>query len=68
MSTSGNNFNTIAGKKRRKKLPPFSLRLTFDERARLEELAGDEPLGGSRQSFSHALEERGLYLARGNAR
>lgn len=28
-----------------KKLPPFSLRLTFDERSRLEELAGDMPLG-----------------------
>lgn len=28
-----------------KKLPPFSLRLTFEERARLEELAGDMPLG-----------------------
>lgn len=28
-----------------RKLPPFSLRLTFEERARLEELAGDEPLG-----------------------
>ncbi|MEM6413511.1 MAG: plasmid mobilization relaxosome protein MobC [Pseudomonadota bacterium] len=28
-----------------KKRPPFSLRLTFEERARLEELAGDEPLG-----------------------
>lgn len=28
-----------------KKPPPFSLRLTFEERARLEELAGDEPLG-----------------------
>jgi hypothetical protein len=27
------------------KLPPFSLRLTFEERARLEQLAGDEPLG-----------------------
>ena len=27
------------------KLPPFSLRLTFEERARLEELAGNEPLG-----------------------
>jgi len=25
--------------------PPFSLRLTFEERARLEELAGNEPLG-----------------------
>ncbi|MBI1393600.1 MAG: plasmid mobilization relaxosome protein MobC [Alphaproteobacteria bacterium] len=28
-----------------RKHPPFSLRLTFEERARLEELAGDEPLG-----------------------
>lgn len=28
-----------------KKLPPFSLRLTFEERARLEELAGDMALG-----------------------
>jgi len=46
MSTSDNNFNTIARKKAKKKLPPFSLRLTFEERARLEELAGDEPLGG----------------------
>ncbi|AWI85536.1 hypothetical protein CEW88_17570 [Alloyangia pacifica] len=27
------------------KRPPFSLRLTFEERARLEELAGSEPLG-----------------------
>ncbi len=29
----------------KKKQPPFSLRLTFEERARLEELAGDMPLG-----------------------
>lgn len=29
----------------KKKLPPFSLRLTFEERAKLEELAGDIPLG-----------------------
>lgn len=29
----------------KKKDPPFSLRLTCEERARLEELAGDEPLG-----------------------
>jgi len=29
----------------KKKTPPFSLRLTFEERARLEELAGDMPLG-----------------------
>lgn len=45
MSTSDNDFNAIARKKGKKKLPPFSLRLTFDERARLEELAGDQPLG-----------------------
>lgn len=29
----------------KKKLPLFSLRLTFEERARLEDLAGDIPLG-----------------------
>ena len=28
-----------------KKTPPFSLRLTFEERARLEQLAGGMPLG-----------------------
>lgn len=28
-----------------KRPPPFSLRLTFEERARLEREAGDEPLG-----------------------
>ena len=43
MSTSDRHFNKLSKKKR--KLPPFSLRLTFEERARLEELAGDEPLG-----------------------
>lgn len=45
MSTSGNSFNAIAGKRAKKKPAPFSLRLTFEERSRLEELAGDEPLG-----------------------
>ena len=45
MSTSDNDFNPVARKKAKKKLPPFSLRLTFEERTRLEELAGDEPLG-----------------------
>lgn len=34
----------MSGSKRTKD-PPFSLRLTFKERARLEELAGDMPLG-----------------------
>lgn len=45
MSTSDNSFNAIAGKQSKKKPAPFSLRLTFEERSRLEELAGDEPLG-----------------------
>lgn len=45
MNTSENNTNRLGGSKGSKKLPPFSLRLTFEERARLEELAGDEPLG-----------------------
>lgn len=45
MSTSGNSFSAIAGNQAKKKLAPFSLRLTFEERSRLEELAGDEPLG-----------------------
>ncbi len=30
---------------RSKKPAPFSLRLTFEERAKLEEMAGDRPLG-----------------------
>ena len=30
---------------RKKKDPPFSLRLSFEERARLEQLAGEMPLG-----------------------
>ena len=45
MSTSDNSFNAIAGKQAKKKPAPFSLRLTFEERSRLEALAGDEPLG-----------------------
>lgn len=39
------NNNKLEKKQTSKKDPPFSLRLTFEERARLEELAGDEPLG-----------------------
>ncbi len=43
MSTLDSQYNKLS--KGTKKQPPFSLRLTFEERARLEELAGDEPLG-----------------------
>ncbi|MEL6959199.1 MAG: plasmid mobilization relaxosome protein MobC [Pseudomonadota bacterium] len=45
MSTSDKNNRGLGTAQRSKKLPPFSLRLTFEERARLEELAGNEPLG-----------------------
>ncbi|MGJ8530432.1 plasmid mobilization relaxosome protein MobC [Maritalea sp.] len=53
MSTTDNKFNAIAKKRAKKKPAPFSLCLTFDERTRLEELAGDEPLGSyiKRQVF-----------------
>lgn len=42
------------------KLPPFSLRLTFEERARLEELAGDMPLGSyiKEKLFDRPLRKR----------
>ena len=33
------------GKQRRNTLPPFSLRLTVEERSRLEYDAGDQPIG-----------------------
>lgn len=45
MSTSDRNNRGLGTSQRNKKPPPFSLRLTFEERARLEELAGNEPLG-----------------------
>ena len=45
MSTSDRKNRGLRVSQRSKKLPPFSLRLTFEERARLEELAGTEPLG-----------------------
>ena len=45
MSTSDRDNKYLGSSQRSKKLPPFSLRLTFEERARLEELAGSEPLG-----------------------
>ena len=48
------------------KTPPFSLRLTFEERARLEELAGDMPLGAyiRRKVF----DGQGFKKKRGRAR
>ncbi|WP_171098166.1 hypothetical protein [Ruegeria sp. HKCCD7255] len=42
MSTSNNKFNTLA---KGKTPAPFSLRLTFEERAKLEEAANGLPLG-----------------------
>lgn len=45
MRTSDKDNRHLGSSQRSKKLPPFSLRLTFEERARLEELAGSEPLG-----------------------
>ncbi|MEQ6249880.1 plasmid mobilization relaxosome protein MobC [Sulfitobacter sp. HNIBRBA3233] len=45
MSTSDRNNRDLGTSQRSKKPPPFSLRLTFEERAHLEELAGNEPLG-----------------------
>jgi len=45
MSTSDKENSKLGLSQRSTKLPPFSLRLTFEERARLEELAGNEPLG-----------------------
>lgn len=46
MSNPRNNFNDIAsGEAKKKREAPFSLRLTFEERAALEKMAGDMPLG-----------------------
>lgn len=46
MSTLRHNFNDIAATKAARKVPPpFSLRLTVEERARLEADAAGKPLG-----------------------
>lgn len=46
MNISPNDFNKLANPKARKKYPPpFSLRLTFEERARLEKEAAGMALG-----------------------
>ncbi len=45
MTTTHHNFNNLAKGGARKRQAPFSLRLTFEERARLEEAANGVPLG-----------------------
>ncbi len=48
MTSSRHDFNKIdrvEASEPKKYPPPFSLRLTYEERARLGELAGDKPLG-----------------------
>src|SRR6056297_399783 len=45
MNTLDKDFNKIAKGERPKYPPPFSLRLTFEERAKLDMLRGSMPLG-----------------------
>ena len=48
MTSSHHDFNSLAADKEQKPKtypPPFSLRLTYEERAQLEAEAGDKPLG-----------------------
>lgn len=45
MTTSDNEFNKVASTAKPKALPPFSIRLTFEERAALENAAAGMPLG-----------------------
>lgn len=45
---------------------PVSLRMTFEERARLERDASGMSLSDNAASFAMALEDRGLFLARGD--
>ena len=44
MTTSDNNINNLNKESSRKTPPPFSLRLTFEERAKLEAAANGLPL------------------------
>ena len=46
MTNSRHNFNALGKKAAKKREAPFSLRLTFEERAKLEEAANGLPLGG----------------------
>ena len=45
MTISRHNFNDIASKPVEKREAPFSLRLSFEEKAALKGMAGDVPLG-----------------------
>lgn len=45
MSISNHNFNQAASKPTKKRDAPFSLRLSFKEKAALKRMAGDAPLG-----------------------
>jgi hypothetical protein len=45
MTHSLHDFNRIASKPVKKREAPFSLRLSFEEKAALKEMAGDVPLG-----------------------
>ena len=52
MTISHHNFNELASGKvepKKKREAPFSLRLNFEERAALHDLAGDMPLNGQEQ-------------------
>lgn len=44
MTHSLHDFNRIASKPVKKREAPFSLRLSFEEKAALKEMAGDVPL------------------------
>ncbi|TCS60273.1 hypothetical protein EDD52_11593 [Primorskyibacter sedentarius] len=56
MSKSRHNHNNIAKGAEKKREAPFSLRLTFDERAKLEAAAAGEPLGAYIKSVLFAGE------------
>ena len=57
MTHSRHEFNNLSGRKKSsKREAPFSLRLTFEERARLEAAAGGEPLSAYIKSVLFAGE------------
>jgi len=60
MTTSENEFNKVAGVTKAKALPPFSIRLTLEERAALERAAVGLPLGAfvRERLFGSDLEPR----------
>tara|TARA_R110002124_G_scaffold44687_1_gene135944 strand:- start:98 stop:505 length:408 start_codon:yes stop_codon:yes gene_type:complete len=45
MTISRHNFNEMSSKSVERREAPFSLRLSFEEKAKLKEMAGDVPLG-----------------------